>query len=109
MKPRWLQEIETGVAQLDAEVARRRGVSTTDPVADGISYAAGEIKTRIRTLTAPGRELSPAEWAAEQDPQVTEQTVRNWIRHGELEARTGPKGSRILATAKRVKKDRHAA
>lgn len=105
VKPRWLQEIDSGLTQLDDEVRRRRDVSTVDPVADGIAYAVSELKTRVGTLTAPGRELTPAEWGAEQDPPVVEQTVRNWIKAGELEARTSPHGYRVLATAVRMKKE----
>lgn len=112
-KPRWQQEVEAGVTQLDAEVARRRSVSQHDAVADGISYAVSEVRARIATLTAPGRELSPAEWAAEQDPHVSEQAVRNWIKAGELAARLGPRGFLVLATARREKKapqrEHHAA
>lgn len=104
VKPRWLQEIESGLTQLDDEVRRRRNVSTVDPVADGIAYAASELKTRVGTLIAPGRELTPAEWGAEQDPPVVEQTVRNWIKAGELEARMTSHGYRVLATAVRAKR-----
>lgn len=104
MKSRWESEIGAGVTQLDEEVERRRAISSHDAVADGIAYATSEIKLRMTELVAPGRELSPAEWAAEQDPPVTEQTARNWIRAGELDARPGAKGYLVLATAKRVKK-----
>ncbi|MEA3246275.1 MAG: hypothetical protein U9Q74_08985 [Gemmatimonadota bacterium] len=100
MKPRWQMELEEGVKQLEAEVSKRKGVSQFDPVADGIAYAAGEFKTRLATLVAPGRELTPAEWAAEQDPPIAEQTVRNYIRQGRLEARRGPTGFLILANAR---------
>ncbi len=101
MKPRWRQEIDGGIEQLDEEVSRRRRISNVDPVADGIAYAVAEMKTRVATVSAPGRELSPSEWGAEQDPPVVEQTVRNWIRAGELEARVGPRGFLILASAER--------
>ncbi len=109
MKSRWQSEIEKGVEQLDDEVRRRKGVSTVDPVADGIAYATSEIKTRLRELMAPGRELSPAEWGAEQDPPVTEQAVRNWIRAGALDARPGPRGSLILAGATRRRAEKKSA
>ncbi len=109
MKNRWLREIETGLDQLAEECRRRKGISQVDPVADGIAYATGEIRTRLLALAAPGQELSPAEWGAEQDPPVTEQTVRNWIRAGELPARKSAKGSLVAANAVRVKKIADAA
>lgn len=99
-KPRWLEELEEGVKQLDAEVAQRKAISAFDPVADGINYAAREMRTRLATLTAPGRELTPAEWAGEQDPPVSEQTVRNYIKAGRLDARRTATGFAILANAK---------
>lgn len=104
MKPRWQVELEEGARQLEAEVSRRRTMSVTDPVADGISYAVSEFRARMGTLLAPGRELTPAQWGAEQDPPVVEQTVRNWMKHGEIEYREGPRGALILATAVRQKR-----
>lgn len=109
-KNRWLREIETGLEQIADECRRRKGISVVDPVADGMAYAIGEIRARLTTLTAPGQELTPAEWGAEQEPPISEQCVRNWIRSGELEARQGPKGFRVAAMAVRVKKgEKHAA
>lgn len=97
MKPPWLTELEAGVKQLDAEVTRRKGVSPSDPVADGIAYATSELKTRLATLMSPGRELTPAEWGADQIPPIAEQTVRNYIRDGRLDARRTHRGFLILA------------
>ena len=108
-KNRWLREIETGLDQLAEECRRRKGISNVDPVADGIAYATSELRARLTTLTAPGQELTPAEWGAEQDPPVTEQCVRNWIKAGELEARRGPKGFLVLAGAERRKRERKSA
>lgn len=108
-KNRILREIETGLEQLAEEVRRRKGISTSDPVADGIAYSVGELRARLLTVTAPGQELTPAEWGAEQDPPVTEQCVRNWIRRKELEARTGSKGFLIAAGAERRRPERKSA
>ena len=103
MKSRWEAEITAGVAQLEADAKARKAISATDPVADGIAYAASEFKKRLESLTSPGRELTPAEWAAEQDPPVTEQSARNWIRRGELAARETSTGYLIIAGTQRIR------
>lgn len=109
MKPAWLTELERGMTALMDEVKRRREVTPVDAVADGIVYSLKEFKERIRVVTAPGRELTPAEWASEQDPPVTEQAARKWIHLGELEARQGPRGWLIQAGAKRIKRSMKVA
>lgn len=108
MKPPWLQELERGIAQLEGEVRRRRSVSTVDPVADGIAYAVSEFRTRVDVVTAPGHEMTPAAWGASHSPPVSEQTVRNWIKAHELDARFTPHGWRVLATAVRRKREKYA-
>jgi hypothetical protein len=109
MKARWLTELESGLAELAEEVKRRREVSTIDPVADGITFAMKTMKLRVDAVTAPGVELTPAEWGASQDPPVVEQTVRNWIKAGELDARETAHGYRILASTDRVRRVKGAA
>jgi hypothetical protein len=107
-KARWQREIEAGIEHLATEVTKRRSVSTVDPVADGVSYAIGEFRARLATLVAPGQELTVAEWCAEQQPPVSEQAARNWIRDGELPARSGPRGFLIPAGTVRQRRAKSA-
>ena len=86
------------------EAHKRRGISSTDPVADTLEYCAGELTARLRTITQETEYLSPEEYARLPHVDVTPQTVRHWIRTNQLPAEHGPKGYRIPKSAQRVQR-----
>ena len=82
-----------------AEGTRRRHLSAHDPLADVLDYCASELRDRLQEIARDARYLSPEEYA--RDHRVTPQTVRGWIRTGQLEAvRTG-KGWQVPRLAER--------
>jgi hypothetical protein len=83
------------------EADKRRRVSAVDPVADTLDYCAGELVARLQTLAVETAYESVDERARRE--RVTPQTVRNWIRAGQLAATDGPKGYLIPITAERVR------
>lgn len=85
------------------EVSKRRRISKTDPVADAIEYCAGEIMARVKSVHEDNR-LTVEQYAKLPHVDVTPQTVRNWIRTGQLQAIDGPKGYKIAADAKRIRR-----
>lgn len=84
------------------EAAERRRISKSDPVADTLDYCAGEIAARLRTAESVA-DFETVEERARRE-RVTPQTVRIWIRTGQLSAEDGPKGYRIPRDAKRVRR-----
>lgn len=82
-----------------SEAARRRKVTSTDPVADTIDYCAGEAEQLLARLEEDTSTLTPGEFAKLH--KTTPQTVSAWCRSGKL---TGaiPSGRtwRIPRTAK---------
>jgi hypothetical protein len=94
----WAKEYER-----EADERRRRW--SADPLADAFAYVAADLEERAKQLTAAAETLSPAEYAAQlpADQRVTEQSVRNWIHRGELDAVLGPHGYRIPKGARRRK------
>lgn len=87
--------------QREADERRRRW--SADPLADAFAYVAADLEERASQLAAAAETLSPAEYAARLPPaeRVTEQSVRNWIKRGELDAVEGPHGFRIPKGARR--------
>lgn len=96
--------IQTVADGWSKEVTTRRRLTTTDPVADTLEYAAGELAAEVARLREDCRTLTPEQYAELKAGGVTAQTVRNWIHEGELEAYRGPKGWLIPAQAERRKK-----
>lgn len=86
------------------EAEERRRISKLDPVADTLDYCAGEISARLRTIGASHEALSVEEYAAQASPPVTPQTVRVWIRTGQLPAIQTTKGYKIDRNAKRARR-----
>jgi hypothetical protein len=82
------------------EAAERRRISALDPVADTLEYCAAELQLRAREIEHATEEITPEQYARAND--VTVQTVRTWIRQGQLKARETPKGYRIAKDAKRA-------
>ncbi len=72
------------------EAADRRKISAVDPVADTLDYCAIEILDRIVELEQKANWVNTEEYARLHG--ITPQTVRNWIRSGDLDAHETPKG-----------------
>lgn len=91
------------------EAERRRSISKADPVADTLEYCAGEVVARVRSVGDADNLLTVEQYAAQPDVGVTAQTVRKWIRLGQLAAIETPKGYRVRKDAKRVVNLRRAS
>ncbi|MFL5580249.1 MAG: hypothetical protein ACJ8AO_07740 [Gemmatimonadaceae bacterium] len=85
--------------ELKAEAAKRRRVSAPDPAADALDYAADEIRVTVEELERASHELSVPEYSAYH--RVSQQTVRDWIKAGRLDARrTAARGYLIKRDAR---------
>ena len=104
-KPRWQLGLEELALRYRSEAAARRKATPMDPAADALDYAAGCAEEKTAELLAPTRMLTPAQYAAEQEPPVDESTVRRWCAQGQLENEKDGKSYRIPAGAKRVRPD----
>jgi len=94
-----LRGVANGWAQ---EAARRREISGVDPVADTLTHCASELEELVRELDADLAMISVEDYARAH--HVTPQTVRNWIRDGELPAVQTERGHwRIRRDARRKK------
>jgi hypothetical protein len=78
------------------EVEERRRISKIYPIADTLDYCAGELAARLQAVEQTSKRLTVAEFAAREE--VTEQTVRNWIRGERIAAVRTPNGWRIEAS-----------
>lgn len=67
-----------------SEVARRRKVSGTDPIADALDYCAAEVLDAVREAEAADQWLSVTDYAAKHGKRAS--TVRRWCRRGLLGA-----------------------
>lgn len=94
--------IERTAKSWRTEAEERRRISKSDPVADTLDYCAGELAARVRSIRHEA-EFETVEERANRD-RVTPQTVRIWIRNGQLPAEHGPKGYRIPVNARRAQK-----
>ncbi|GAB1345053.1 hypothetical protein [Gemmatimonas sp.] len=102
--PLWKAHFETEADKLETEVEHRREVTAHDPVAAGIEWAAKRLRRAIDQLDNELQFLTPAQWGAMQPKRIPEQTVRRWIRNGELESIPGPRGSLVPRGALRVRR-----
>lgn len=85
-----------GVARTWREEAeRRRQISKIDPAADTLEYCAGELTARLKSVEEGAKMLTVTQFA--QREEVTEQTVRNWIRKERVAAVPTANGYRIDA------------
>lgn len=82
------------------EAERRRVLSKTDPVADTLAFCAGELVSRMRSVSIAERESVTVERYAEIH-DVSAQTVRQWCRRGLVPARMGGHGWLVRADAER--------
>lgn len=85
------------------EAEKRRRISKADPIADTLDYCAGEIASRIKAVQVDNR-LTVEQYAKLPHVGVTAQTVRTWIRTGQLQAVDTARGYRIAADAKRLRR-----
>lgn len=86
------------------EASKRKGITPTDPVADTLVYCAGELEQRVVMLES---DIATAVQTVEERAAaegVTPQTVRAWIRNGELTARRGANGYEIPRDAEHVRR-----
>lgn len=81
------------------EVSVRRNRSRHDPIADALDGAAAELLEVVKTYDGADATLTVDQYA--RDHHVTPQTVRNWIRRGELAAKKTPNGWAIPRGAER--------
>ncbi len=72
------------------EATRRRKLTPNDAGADTLDYCAAEMARHVELQRAGTHRLTVEQYAALKG--VSEQTVRNWIRRGELEAEPGARG-----------------
>ncbi len=99
--PLWQTHFTAEAATWAAEVARRLEIAPSDPVAQGIAWAAGRLQASIAQLADASRLVTPEVWGQLQMPPVSAQSVRRWIRHGELESVPSAQGSLVPVTARR--------
>jgi hypothetical protein len=85
------------------EAKNRRRISRFDPAAEALEYCAGELEARIKAVEHDNR-LTVEQYAKLPHVDVTPQTVRMWIRTGQLQAQDSPKGYKIPADAKRIRR-----
>lgn len=90
--------------QLEAQ--KRRAISKVDQVADTLEYCASELGARLATIEHESEWMTVRDYARQEG--VTSQTVRTWIRTGELAATAGAKGYRIRRGTSRMR-GAHAA
>lgn len=102
VKSVWQLEVERAADSYRAEAEQRRKLSPHDPAADALDYVARDLVERVRTLVNPAAMRTIEQYAAEVG--VSAQTVRNWIRAGELEARPRGRTWNIPAGAIRRKR-----
>jgi excisionase family DNA binding protein len=86
------------------EAESRRRVSRQDPVADALEYCAAELIEHLRVVDGLNAVRTVDQFAA--DHGITPQTVRGWIRRGELQATRTAHGWRIPRSAQRMRRSR---
>ncbi len=100
-EPLWVAHFVSEAVRLEAEVLSRREVAPHDPVAAGIDWAAQRLRRAIAALNNDMHLLTPEQWGAMQPKRVPPQTVRRWIRLGEIDSVDGARGSLIPKDAQR--------
>lgn len=97
-------EAENAAREWRKEAEERRQISKSDPVADTLEYCAGDLAKRLENARVAGEWLTVEEYAAQPDVDVTPQTVRAWIRSGQLAAVPTPRGYKIRKNETRVRR-----
>lgn len=88
------------------EAAQRRTLTSVDAAADALDSCAEKLLKEVHILETESEWLTPEQYGAQHIPHVSGQTVRNWIRRGELSAEDTPRGYRIARRAQRARHDR---
>jgi hypothetical protein len=84
-----------------AEAARRRKLTAVDPAADVLEHCASELTQQTADLRTGVAVLTVGDYARLK--HVTPQTVRRWIRRGELPATGTSEGYVIPRDARRTR------
>jgi len=89
------------------EANRRRKLTATDPAADALAFCAGELLEQVRQLSDDTLWLGVTDYATLH--RISPQTVRAWIRKGELDAKRVGLGWLMRRDAKRARRLKAAA
>lgn len=96
-------EIRRTVDEWKSEARRRRAISKVDPVADALEHCATDLTARIENARiAEGEWLTVEAYAVLPDVDRTPQTIRAWIRAGQLAARPTPRGYLVRKDERRT-------
>jgi hypothetical protein len=95
--------------QWKREASERRKIAKNDPIAETLDYCAADLEQRLRMAEATEQWITVEAFAAQPDVGVSPQTVRAWIRAGELAAVRGRNGYHIRRGEKRVTVSRASA
>ena len=74
--------VRDALEQYEAELKRRREVSTADPVADGIAYVVRDIKERVARAERDAEPLTAEQFAALR--HVSPAAVRKWCAQNRI-------------------------
>lgn len=85
--------------QWRSEAAQRRKVHNPDPIAAALDYCAEELLLRVKQMEKDSEGLTVHQYARLK--KCSPQTIRNWIRRGELRAERTPRGFIIPRAADR--------
>lgn len=85
----------------EQEAKRRRQLTNIDPAADVLEHCASELRDQVASIAADTYYLTPEDYARAH--HVTAQTVRTWIKRGELAAVVTERGYRIRRDERRRK------
>ena len=94
---RALRSFESLAESWVSDASRRHAVTSADPVADTLKYAAAELLERVRLAQCDSDEITVEEFASKH--RVLAATVRRWCRSGRLGARSTPNGYLIPVDA----------
>lgn len=102
-------EIKKATDEWKQEAQRRREISKIDPVADTLEHCATDLVQRIENARlSEGDWLGVEDYAALPDVDRTPQTIRAWIRAGQLAAKATPRGYLIRKDERRTIRRRTA-
>lgn len=102
-------EIKRVTSEWKDEAKRRREISRVDPVADALEHCATDLTTRIENARlADGEWITVEAYAVLPDVDRTAQTIRAWIRNGQLPAKLTARGYMIRKDERRVIRKKYA-
>lgn len=95
--------VRSALKEYGDEARRRRAISKVDPVADALDHVVGDLTQRIENARiADGEWLTVEDYGAQPDVSRTAQTVRAWIRAGQLAAKMTPRGYMVRKGEQRI-------